>query len=208
MRIFPRYLRWGWFGAALPLLLSGGVQADGVAAPPPSLGVIAHAVEGAESSWGANPGMWRADPSGPQGPMQITAAAAADVGGGDRFDPRENRALGRAYLERMYWRFGSWDDAVAAYNWGPGRMDSWIRSGRPAAGLPFAVAGYLQRVLFDAWLPNASFGGGRAAFAPLRLSRLRGVAHAQPHRRRGPPTAADRTVEMLYAQVMIQSATR
>src|SRR5215472_15806561 len=47
---------------------------------------IAHAVEGKESSFGKNPRMWRADPEGPQGPMQLSRAAAVDVGDGDRFD--------------------------------------------------------------------------------------------------------------------------
>src|SRR5579863_9947879 len=74
----------------------------------PGLGNVAAAVEGAESSWGTNRKMWRPDPAGPQGPMQITAAAASDVGGGNRFDPAMNLTLGRAYLAHMYRRFGSW----------------------------------------------------------------------------------------------------
>jgi Transglycosylase SLT domain len=81
---------------------------------------VAFAVDGAESSHGADLRMWRAEPSGPQGPMQVTAAAAIDVGGGDRFDLAANRALGRAYLARLYRRYGNWPDAVAAYNRGPG----------------------------------------------------------------------------------------
>src|SRR5215469_3367341 len=47
---------------------------------------VAQAVDGAESSHGADLAMWRPDPAGPQGPMQVTEAAATDVGGGDRFD--------------------------------------------------------------------------------------------------------------------------
>ena len=47
---------------------------------------VVSAVDGAESSHGRDMAMWRPDPSGPQGPMQVTAAAATDVGGGDRFD--------------------------------------------------------------------------------------------------------------------------
>jgi len=77
---------------------------------------VAFAVDGAESSHGADLRMWRSEPDGPQGPMQVSAAAAADAGGGDRFDDKENRTLGRAYLARMYRRYGSWPDAVAAYN--------------------------------------------------------------------------------------------
>jgi hypothetical protein len=33
--------------------------------------------------------------------MQVTEAAAADGGGGDRFDLIENRAIGRAYLAHL-----------------------------------------------------------------------------------------------------------
>src|SRR5580693_6700158 len=77
---------------------------------------VAFAVDGAESSHGADLRMWRPEPGGPQGPMQVSAAAAFDVGGGDRFDLAQNRALGRAYLARMYRRYGNWQDAIAAYN--------------------------------------------------------------------------------------------
>jgi hypothetical protein len=78
------------------------------------------------------------------------AAAAWDVGGGDRFDPAENRALGRAYLARMYRRYGNWPDAVAAYNWGPGNLDAWIDGGRAPEKLPLTVERYRNRVLREA----------------------------------------------------------
>src|SRR5437764_11654228 len=97
---------------------------------------VAFAVDGAESSHGADLRMWRPEPGGPQGPMQVSAAAAFDVGGGDRVDPDPNRALGRAYLASMYRRYGNWKDAVAAYNWGPGNLDAWIGGGRAADKLP------------------------------------------------------------------------
>ena len=84
--------------------------------------------------------------------MQVSAAAAFDVGGGDRFSLAENRALGRAYLARMYRRYGNWQDAVAAYNWGPGNLDSWIGAGRAADKLPLAVERYRSRVLREAVL--------------------------------------------------------
>jgi hypothetical protein len=116
---------------------------------------VAFAVDGAESSHGADPGMWRADPGGPQGPMQVSLAAALDVGGGDRFDIAENRALGRAYLARLYRRYGDWADAVMAYNWGPARVDQWITDGRPADRLPLEVEHYCNRVLRAAGLARA-----------------------------------------------------
>jgi gas vesicle protein len=111
---------------------------------------VAFAVDGAESSHGADLRMWRPEPSGPQGPMQVTAAAAVDVGGGDRFDLAANRVLGRAYLARMYRRYGNWPDAIAAYNWGPGNLDLWISGGRAADRFPLEVERYRDRVLRDA----------------------------------------------------------
>jgi hypothetical protein len=118
---------------------------------------FAFAVDGAESSHGADLRMWRAEPTGPQGPMQVTAAAASDVGGGDRFDLTENRVLGRAYLARMFRRYGNWPDAIAAYNWGPGNLDVWITGGRAADSFPLEVERYRNRVLRDATL--AQTGG-------------------------------------------------
>ncbi len=118
---------------------------------------VAFAVHGVESSHGTNPRMWRPEPLGPQGPMQVSAAAALDVGGGNRFDVRENLLLGRAYLAQMYRRYGNWPDALAAYNWGPGNVDRWIAGGRNTDKLPLETVRYLARVLRDALID------GRAA---------------------------------------------
>ncbi|MGC2200290.1 MAG: lytic transglycosylase domain-containing protein [Stellaceae bacterium] len=128
---------------------------------------VAFAVDGAESSHGADLRMWHPEPFGPQGPMQITAAAAFDVGGGDRFDLAANRALGRAYLDRMYRRYGNWPDAVAAYNWGPGNVDAWIGGGRAADKLPLMVERYRNRVLRDAAM-SGSNGKPSAALQLIR----------------------------------------
>ena len=94
--------------------------------------------------------MWRPELDGPQGPMQVSAAAALDVGGGNRFDMHENRLLGRAYLARMYQRYGNWPDALAAYNWGPGNLDAWIAAGRLAERLPLETSRYITLVLRNA----------------------------------------------------------
>jgi hypothetical protein len=117
---------------------------------------VASAVGGVESSHGEDLTMWRPDPAGPQGPMQVTAAAATDVGGGDRFDSAENHAIGRAYLEQLYRRYRNWPDAIAAYNWGIGRVNAWLAAGRPAAKLAKGVAVYTGRVLRDSGLCAAA----------------------------------------------------
>jgi hypothetical protein len=84
--------------------------------------------------------------------MQVSEAAAVDVGGGDRFDPMENRALGRAYLAQLYRRYKNWPDAVAAYNWGASNVDGWVKAGRPNTRLLVSVAAYTSRVLRDSGL--------------------------------------------------------
>jgi hypothetical protein len=166
---------------------------------------VANSVDGAESSHGRDPRMWRADPDGPQGPMQVSAAAATDAGGGNRFDEAENRALGRAYLAHMYRRYGSWPDAIAAYNWGPGRLDRWIGGGRPADRFPAAVERYRNRVLVTSGLPAAAEGGEpfhRWTNVRLaRLERLRLEAKREMAERRRGGTGPD-AVELLYAEIM------
>jgi hypothetical protein len=126
---------------------------------------IAFAVEAAESAYGTDPRMWRPEPNGPQGPMQVSLAAATDVGGGNRFDERENRTLGRAYLNHLYQRYGNWPDAVAAYNWGPSNVDVWISAGRPVDKLPLEVERYRSYVLRHAVLPDTA--AATSTSAPL-----------------------------------------
>ena len=113
---------------------------------------VAFAIDGVESGHGRTPLMWKEDLGGPQGPMQVSAAAALDVGGGNRFDVRENRMIGRAYIAMLFRRYGNWPDAIAAYNWGPGNVDNWIAAGRPMERLPLETTHYLARVLRDALL--------------------------------------------------------
>ncbi len=103
---------------------------------------IAFAVDGIESNHGADRRMWRPEFEAPQGPMQVSLAAATDLGGGDRFDLTQNRRLGRAYLALMFRRYGNWPDAIAAYNWGPGNLDWWIDNGRAPEKLPLSVERY------------------------------------------------------------------
>jgi hypothetical protein len=142
---------------------------------------VAGAVDGAESSHGQDLAMWRPDPSGPQGPMQVTAAAATDVGGGDRFDEAKNRAIGRAYLDLLYRRYRNWPDAIAAYNWGIGKLNAWLVAGRPVDKLGKGVAAYTDRVLRDSGLCAADREPGRLAkprFAPRSRHRSLGQAAA------------------------------
>jgi transglycosylase-like protein with SLT domain len=157
-----------WRTAAIVLLLTlifvlpslaGGRKAPRGPSPTPvvnPLDRIAFAVDGAESSHGVDQAMWRADATGPQGPMQVSEAAAIDVGGGDRFDLDQNRQIGRAYLAQLYRRYGDWPDAIAAYYWGIGNLNAWVKAGRPADRLVPGVTAYLGRVMHDSGLCQQS----------------------------------------------------
>ena len=168
-----------WRGAAVGAVLLA-LYAGNAAAQRTVLDRVAAAVDGAESSHGQDLAMWRPDPSGPQGPMQVTAAAATDVGGGDRFDTAMNRAIGRAYLAALYRRYKNWPDAIAAYNWGIGKLNAWLGAGRPAGKLAKGVAAYTDRVLRDSGLCAAE------GLPPGRLGKPRWAARS---RRRAPADA-------------------
>ena len=131
---------------------AGYATKDARVTPVTQLDRVATAVDGAESSHGKDIAMWRPDPSGPQGPMQVGEAAATDVGGGDRFNLTQNRAIGRAYLALLYGRYKNWPDTITAYNWGLSNVDTWIRAGRPPEKLLSGVAAYTTRVLYDSGL--------------------------------------------------------
>jgi hypothetical protein len=190
----------GILGAVAVLWLIGAPSAGAgslVFGATGALDQIAFAVDGAESSHGADAHMWRGEPGGPQGPMQVSAAAAIDVGGGDRFDIAENRMLGRAYLAQLYRRYANWPDAIAAYNWGPGNMDAWIGAGRPIDRFPIAVSLYRIRVLLGSGAP---LGGA----AILRF----GVVRSPPRRSladRRHPSRESIAVENLYGVIMAES---
>ncbi len=86
-------------------------------------------------------------PVGAMGLMQIMPptgeelAAKLDIpwrGSQTLFDPLLNVRLGIAYLEELESRYGSMPTALAAYNWGPGRIDSRIRHG---VALPVVYSG-------------------------------------------------------------------
>jgi len=51
------------------------------------------------------------------------------VGPQTLFDPTTNVRLGVAYLRELSDRYGSLETALAAYNWGPGRIDRRLRLG-------------------------------------------------------------------------------
>jgi hypothetical protein len=122
---------------------SGGGQSDG----------LANRVEWQESR--GNQGA--VSPRGAFGVMQLMPDTARDPGFGvapldpNAPDPEvENRRVGRDYLNAMLERYGGDQEAaLAAYNWGPGRADRWVASGKGRGRLPRETQGYLNNILGD-----------------------------------------------------------
>jgi hypothetical protein len=111
------------------------------------------AVEFAESAGNPN----AVSPKGARGPMQLMPATAANPGfgieplTGDQInDPEANRKFGEQYLNTMFDRYGNREDALAAYNWGPGNVDKWVAAGRDPNALPEETRGYIQKVTTSA----------------------------------------------------------
>ncbi len=86
-------------------------------------------------------------PVGAMGLMQIMPPTGEELaarlgipwsGSQTLFDPLLNVRIGIAYLEQLENRYGSMTTALAAYNWGPGRIDSRIRHG---VALPVVYSG-------------------------------------------------------------------
>lgn len=121
---------------------------------------------------------------GARGLSQLMPATAAEVAAregivGNPDDPAVNLRLGAVYLDRQFRRFGSWPQALGAYNAGPGRMGSWIKDGW--AALPWGLAeqspfaetrDYVRRIiesaLIYAWLDPAGPGLGAVLDSLMR----------------------------------------
>ena len=74
---------------------------------------------------------------GAQGLMQLMPDTADMLGVEDPFDPQQNREGGTKYLEQLIQKYnGNLEHALKAYNWGPGNMDSYLKTGKGINGQP------------------------------------------------------------------------
>jgi len=102
-------------------------------------------------------------PKGAQGAMQIMRETGKDPGFGvtplRNNSPEENRRFGRDYFAAMlnYYK-GDVYNALAAYNWGPGNVDAWIKGGSKQNAMPAETKNYIAQYnkLAKTGVPKAS----------------------------------------------------
>lgn len=97
---------------------------------------------------------------GAMGLTQVMPATARDMG----YDPEElkrNPAMqveaGARYLKKMLDMHGNVPDALAAYNWGPGNMQKFMRGEKTQ--IPTETANYVTDPRFAQWTQAAQPGG-------------------------------------------------
>lgn len=69
----------------------------------------------------------------------------------DPYDPIQSIDGAARYLRKLYGMFGDWKLAVMAYNWGPGNVSAWLRTGRGAKGqaMPAETLTYYTSISSD-----------------------------------------------------------
>ena len=82
--------------------------------------------------------------SGATGLGQLMPGTAAGLGVTDARDPQQNLNASATYMQQMLAKFGSYPQALAAYNWGPGNLG---KAGGNVAVAPAETQGYLRKIL-------------------------------------------------------------
>lgn len=119
----------GWMGSAN----AGSMSPNIVGGNGFDMGRMLDSIRQIESSGGKR----LFSPAGAVGEYQLMRGTATDmglsVGNGidERLDPQKSRAAASLYMSKMLKMFdGNIEDALTAYNWGPGNTRKWIDQGR------------------------------------------------------------------------------
>lgn len=87
-------------------------------------------------------------PAGALGVMQLMPNTAKELGVRDPFNPSENIAGGIKYLRQMEQKYQDPRLAAMAYNWGPGNVDKWLKSGADMSKVPAETRKYVADAVF------------------------------------------------------------
>ncbi len=82
--------------------------------------------------------------AGAIGIMQIVPRWHPDV---DPYDPFASIAYAGRYLARLYRKFGNWEHALQAYNWGEGNLAKYLAG--TITSLPLETRNYSSQILAD-----------------------------------------------------------
>lgn len=118
---------------------------------PPSLVLSLVQAESSGNQF-TNSGGLVTSPAGAIGLFQLEPATAGDLGV-NAATPAGNIQGGLTYLQQLYNQFGDWNEAVEAYNEGPGALQAQI-----AAGSTPVSAGYASGILSAAGMTDSSAG--------------------------------------------------
>lgn len=120
-------------------LIISEAQAQGV---DPGIALAVARTESGVCQWAAD-GSVITSSAGAIGVMQLEPTTAAQLGV-DPNDVNQNIQGGITYLKQLYQQYGSWDLALAAYNWGPGKLSGALAS---ATAIPGQVLNYVKGIL-------------------------------------------------------------
>jgi len=105
---------------------------------------------------------------GKAGEIGIFQIMPSTAPGENLADPLVNIDVGVRLLRDLFREFGTWPLALAAYNWGSGKVKRALQTG---AAIPGVVLSYVSAVLGPGALP-----GGRAAPFPAPEPALAGIS--------------------------------
>lgn len=129
-------------------------------------------------------------PAGARGVMQLMPGTMRDPGFGvppmaelmkqGLSEEEANRTAGRKYLDAMFRKYGDRTTALMAYNWGPGNVDKWLKSGADPKKVPAETRKYVRNILEDKASPpvperNIGTAEGRARSTTDEFERLQGL---------------------------------
>lgn len=91
-----------------------------------------------------------ASPAGALGIAQFMPKTATALGI-DPLNPFQSINAAGQLLKTLYKKFGTWENTLAAYNWGEGNVASWIKTGVGVKGqrMPLETQNYFTQILAD-----------------------------------------------------------
>lgn len=98
-------------------------------------------------------------PAGALGVMQLMPRTARGLGVKDPLNPDENIPGGLRYAKQMLDKYGDEKLAAMAYNWGPGNVDKWLKSGKGIEALPRETQKYVAAFAEGGSVKHFQLGG-------------------------------------------------